>query len=303
MSIKPPVDFYPVLRLESCSQEVWTVYKQVLDSLAKSHSIWAKQGREAHLEISLSSLAIEKYLLPLIDYANSLSTRLHLATLINASDYHRYRAILAEHKLSGFQIFAPGLVQDLDISACWDPVLAYIPGLYTKCDFDLLLTLAPIERLTQLKIFPIGLESPAALIDFLERPFPELDRQRVWSRAGGLLNPFAGAASIPTKQMPKISSPSDYMMIRDYFLRDPSMKLELVSPQDLRADEISGLELAKYLRTEFPHLKLIASGLGSFHLGTAFEALAMTLRTDFNSANWQSDLEEELSVKYQRCLA
>ncbi len=270
-SVNPVAAFYPVLRLPQAEifdrdkANVLSFYKAVIDAISNAASTFVElaklEATKSHLEISLSSPELEACLPLLLDYAAERDLEISLASLGSEADYNR----LAQANYA-LQIFAPGVVDGLGLRACSDQTLSYIPGVYSKHDFDLLTDFASqnLSCLKAIKIFPVTATDARDMAEFLEGPFPELKQARAERRLVAVSKDLR-EKYLMDKGFTMISSPSDYMMLRNYFLSNPKLRLLAVEPEDLCEHDISGLALLKYLRSEFPGLRIIAAGISSLN--------------------------------------
>ncbi len=265
INVNPVAAFYPVLRLPQAEifdrdpANILSFYHCVIDAVADAASGFS--GAKAQLEISLASPEIERCLPLLLDYAAERDVEISLASLTAEEDYQR----LATNDY-GLQVFSPGVVDGLGLRSCSDKSLRYIPGVYTKHDFDLLTNFATqdLDCLSTIKVFPVTADDAKDLAEFLEGPFPELKKARKDRRLIAVSKDLR-EQYLMDKGFTMISSPSDYMMLRKYFLKDEKIRLLAVEPCDLSANDISGIELVKFLRAEFPDLKIIAAGITSLN--------------------------------------
>ncbi len=265
INVNPVAAFYPVLRLPQAEifdrdpANLLSFYYCVIDAVADAASGFS--GAKAQLEISLASPEIECCLPLLLDCAAERDVEISLASLTTEEDYQRLAA-----SNYGLQVFSPGVVDGLGLRSCANQSLRYIPGVYTKHDFDLLTNFATqdLDCLSTIKVFPATANDAKDLAEFLEGPFPELKQARKERRLVAVSKDFR-EQYLMDKGFTMISSPSDYMMLRKYFLKDEKIRLLAVEPSDLSANDISGVELIKFLRSEFPELKIIAAGITSLN--------------------------------------
>ncbi len=312
MSINVLEKFYPVLRLPDAEifrrdpKNAFRFYITVLDAISDAASnvcskmessyndnesncrvnVLGHERPKAKLEISLGSFGLFACLDSLQAYAAERDIEISLATLTKADDYYRILDLVKEQGLRPMKIFSPGVVDGLSLKDCADPHLQYVPGVYSKHDFDLLTNFSNhnLDSLTMIKVFPVTATKAEDLKTFLKGPFPELKNLVAVSK--DLRDRYLGSFT-------KISSPSDYMILRAYFTDSSAGKLDaqkqtlvLVEPHELRANDICGFELMRYLRSEFPALKIIAAGIRDF--STLFE-----LGATINSDDFMENLEHE----------
>ncbi len=284
--------FYPVLRLPQAEifdrdpANLLNFYHCVIDAVSDAASGF--NGAKAQLEISLASPEIERCLPLLLDYAAERDVEISLASLTTEEEYLR---LVANNY--GLQVFSPGVVDGLGLRSCANQSLRYIPGVYTKHDFDLLTNFATqdLDCLSTIKVFPATANDAKDLAEFLEGPFPELKQARKERRLVAVSKDLR-EQYLMDKGFTMISSPSDYMMLRKYFLKDEKIRLLAVEPSEIAPsgsisrsklpvqnssgmnvssdcstfhNEICGLELVKFLRSEFPELKIIAAGITSLN--------------------------------------
>ncbi len=265
INVNPVAAFYPVLRLPQAeiftrdASNLLSFYYCVVDAVSDAASRFGET--KAQLEISLASPEIERCLPLLLDYAAERDVEISLASLCSEDDYQRLAA--CDYAL---QVFSPGVVDGLTLRSCENESLRYIPGVYTKHDFDLLTNFASqdLSCLTTIKVFPVTADDAKDLAEFLEGPFRELKKARK-DRKLIAVSKDLREQYLMDKGFTMISSPSDYMMLRKYFLKDEKIRLLAVEPGDLSANDISGIELVKFLRSEFPDLKIIAAGITSLN--------------------------------------
>jgi 2-keto-3-deoxy-6-phosphogluconate aldolase len=265
INVNPVAAFYPVLRLPQAeiftrdSSNLLGFYHCVIDAVADAASGFS--GAKAQLEISLASPEIERCLSLLLDYASERDVEISLASLGTEEDYQR----LATHNY-GLQVFSPGVVDGLGLRSCASESLRYVPGVYTKHDFNLLTNFATqdLDCLTTIKVFPATASDAKEFAEFLEGPFPELKQARKERRFVAVSKDLR-EQYLMDKGFTMISSPSDYMMLREYFLKDSTIRMLAVEPADISPNDISGIELIKFLRAEFPDLKIIAAGITSLN--------------------------------------
>lgn len=263
-------NFYPVLRLDAgakhSKEQLYKFYRTVIKAVINARDYFAKENQlqdDANLEIAYSSPYFSEFLSDLQKEFELEPVEISVATVTEAEQLEQLDSSV---KLST-KIFSPCLSLDLlEYGTGRSEKLKQVPALYTKHDLESLITSQLMQRsgIDTLKIFPVTATSSLELLSFMKSPFTELQDKRHSARIFAIRKELRDKY-LQGKGLCNIASPSDYQSVRSAFLQDTDMKLLLVDAEEIKAGDISGMDLLDYLCAEFPDLNIIASGIQDFN--------------------------------------
>lgn len=137
--------------------------------------------------------------------------------------------------------------------------IEYIPGVYCKEDIEEVS--AVYQDLDRIKIFPMEMKTPEAMLKNLQGPFAELRKPEFRSRVITLSDEMADKYKIYERDcfnenIRVITTPQNYYRIRDEFMTKKNMKLVF---KPLQRDV---QEFVEELKLHFPRTEVVLSGLG-----------------------------------------
>jgi len=137
--------------------------------------------------------------------------------------------------------------------------IEYIPGVYSKEDIEEVSMV--YQDLDRIKIFPMEMTTPEAMLKALQGPYSELRQAQYRSRVITLNDEIAEKYKIYERDcfnenVRFVSTPSAYHKVRNEFMANKSMKLIFKPLQrDLQ-------EFITEIKWHFPRCEIILSGLG-----------------------------------------
>ncbi len=255
---------YPIINLNldenSFSvQDISGIYDFLISAIAGSED---RSSLEA-IEFSLACPQLYQNLLNIHTKLSEAKLPLAIASLISIDQVLELKACLEGALVAPMEIFAPAFDEDIaktiQADAFMKQYFNYIPGVYSEIDLDEVLQFSNISKL---KIYPMDVRTPQALLEALQGPYPELRsakfRARVITVTAELeekYNPYKNIETNPNLMV--VTSPRDYQKIRKDFMLRPTMKL--IFKPFLRDPQ----ELVNYAKAANPEVQVIIAGLGA----------------------------------------
>lgn len=177
----------------------------------------------------------------------SVTSEEHIKKILKALE-------LADYSRDKVKVFSP-----IFDKAFGNEKIEYIPGVYCKEDIEEVAM--HYQDLDRIKIFPMEMKTPEAMLKALRGPYPELRQARYASRVITLSDEIATKYKIYERDcfdrnVRYVTSPQNYHKVRNEFMSSPDMKL-IFKP--LQRDIEEFIEEVKW---NFPRTEIILSGLG-----------------------------------------
>ena len=255
---------YPIINLnldESSfsSEDISGIYDFLIDAITKS----ADTSSLAALEFSLACPQLNINLLKIYSKLSAAKLPLAIASLVSVDQTLELKAALAGALTEPMEIFSPAFDDDIAKLIQTDSFMKqyfhYIPGVYSEIDAKEVLE--TYGNPAKVKVYPMEIRTPQALLEALQGPYPELRsaklRSRVITVTEELLekyHPYDKLSNNPNLIV--ITSPRDYQKIRKDFMLKPSMKL-VFKPlvRDLQ-------DLVNHIKASSPGTSIVIAGLG-----------------------------------------
>jgi hypothetical protein len=260
------VKLYPIINLNldenSFSvQDISGIYDFLINAISKSED---KDSLEA-VEFSLACPQLYTNLPNIIAKLKEANIPLALASLISVDQVLDLKSTLEGILIEPIEIFSPAFDDDIvkliQSDSFMKQYFNYIPGVYSESDIDEVLKLTETS-MRKIKIYPMDIGTPQALLEALQGPYPELRSAKLRSRIitvteelAGKYQPYEKISTNPNLAI--VTSPRDYQKIRKNFMLKSSMKLvfkpQVRDPQDL----------VNYIQASHPKTQIVIAGLGT----------------------------------------
>lgn len=271
--INPISLFNSVLRLqhkESCNMPAHEIYQVVTKGLILGSKNFAEAKKlsnsKPYIEYTFGSSHIVNELHKLVEEFSS-DVRICIGTICNKEQAKLVREL---GKTAEILAFSP--YYDKDISDYFTgSKVHYAPAVTSIDEFDSMAHDNPSffqDKEPFIKVFPCIVENRDHILKALEGPFPELkdNRDRI---------------SLDLESDPdaiEICSPQDYIIIKEDFIKDKSMKLKIGLAEN------SSTALVKHIKSNLPNTKLACTGISTLAQLDKIEELLVAGASQFGSS-------------------
>lgn len=255
------VRLYPIinLNLDESSfspEDISGIYEFLIHSVLES----SHRDSLAALEFSLACPQLNLNLAKIYRKLSEAKLPLAVASLISVDQVYELKAALEGVLAEPIEIFSPAFDDDIakliQSDAFMKEYFHYIPGVYSEADVDEVLQF----NTKRIKVYPMDIRSPQALLEALQGPYPELRSAKIRSRVitvtEELLERYRPYDKLPSNpNLVVVTCPRDYQRVRRDFMLKPSMKL-VFKPLVRDAQD-----LVNYIKASSPDTSIIIAGL------------------------------------------